>query len=115
MSYTLAFWSGADAADCADTYIRLNKGEPVDGVRPVDAAAVERAMAGLADWSRSGTMLYPPGGTSADGPVFDVFIDTHAVVYTGYSVAPQHLNEVIDLMRALGFRLYDPQRMERFE
>ncbi|WP_346076135.1 hypothetical protein [Gordonia cholesterolivorans] len=115
MSYTLAFWSGGDSADCGETYNRLNSGERVAAVRPVDAAAVEGAIGDLDRWSRNQNMLYPPGGTAADGPAFDVFMDDQLVVFTGYGVEPHDINVVIDVMRSLGFRLYDPQTLERFE
>lgn len=114
MSYTLAFWRGGDGAECTETYNRLNNGDRVDGVHPVDKAVVERALADLDGWTWSQSMLYPPGSHIEGSPVFDVFVDTHAVTCTGYSVEAADINTVIDAMRELGFRLYDPQTGERF-
>ncbi|NLG45237.1 hypothetical protein [Gordonia sp. (in: high G+C Gram-positive bacteria)] len=114
MSYTLAFWSGADSAECADVYIRLNSGEHVDGVASVDPAAVLRSLDALEGWSRHENMVYPPGGTADARPAFDTFIDTQFVVFTGYHVQAHDINVVIDVMREHGCRLYDPQTLERF-
>ncbi|EGD56772.1 hypothetical protein [Gordonia neofelifaecis] len=115
MSYTLAFWSGGDSADCGDIYNRLNGGEFVEGVAPVDEAVVEDRLATLDGWVRHENMLYPPGATTADGPAFDTFIDKQFVVFTGYGVEPHDINVVIDVMRGLDFRLSAPQTLERFE
>lgn len=114
MSYTLAFWSGADSAECADVYTRLNNGEHVEGVALVDPAAVTRSLDALDGWSRQENMLYPPGGGSGPRPAFDTFFDAQFVVFTGYHVRPHDINVVIDLMRAHGCRLYDPQTLQRF-
>ncbi|MGB3604551.1 MAG: hypothetical protein WBA38_13495 [Gordonia sp. (in: high G+C Gram-positive bacteria)] len=114
MSYTLSFWSGDDAADCMDTYRRLNTGERVEHVALVDKAGVERALSGIDGWRWSQSLLYPPGSHLEGSPVFDIFVDTQAVTCTGYGVEAADINTVIDVMRELGFRLYDPQTNERF-
>lgn len=113
MSYTLAFWSGADSAECADVYTRLNNGEHVEGwlwsIRPQSPGRWTRSTAGPGRRTCcTRREAVPPR------PAFDTFFDAQFVVFTGYHVRPHDINVVIDLMRAHGCRLYDPQTLQRF-
>ncbi|KAB1654085.1 hypothetical protein F8O01_14320 [Pseudoclavibacter chungangensis] len=117
MSYTLAFWSGGVDLDPADTYRRFGDTGAVDGVEPVDRQLVVQSFAErLPGWTWGGQFLTPPGVDPENGsPVFDVHLGEQLVEFVGYGMTGSAANAVIDAMRALGFRLYDPQTGERFE
>ena len=117
MSYNLAFWSGGDDLDPADTYRRIDGTEPVEGVVPVDRELVVQSFAErLPGWTWGGQFLSPPGVDPENGsPSFDVDIGAQMVQFVGYGMTGDAANAIIDAMRPLGFRLYDPQTDERFE
>ena len=115
MSYTLAFWQDGDDLDPQDTYSRLREGSRVDGVTDVDAAQVDRALTErLVGWRRDENVLLPPGSSPDEGPAFDVLVAEQYVDFTAYGADGDDLNAIIDVMRPLGFRLYDPQTDDRF-
>lgn len=116
MSYTLAFWSGGDDLDPTETYRNLDV-EPVDEVRTVDRAEIDRALAvGLIGWNRDGDIhFHPPGVEVGSAPVFEMHIGNKLVEFIGYGIEDgEHFNAIISMMHPLGYRLYDPQIRERF-
>jgi len=115
MGYTLAFWAGGDDLDPKETYLRLDE-EFVEGVAVIDALAVDRAIdEKLLGWTRDGNILQPPGADPDGAPAFDVSIGTQLAQFTGYGIEDgEDFNAIIDVMHHLGFRLFDPQTVERF-
>ena len=116
MSYNLAFWAGGDDLDPLTTYTALNSGEHVEGVRAVDVAVLEDALSSqLKGWRRDANILQPPDAQPDAGPAFDLSIGAQLVEFIGYGTGGDHYNAIIDVMRPLGFRLFDPQAVERFD
>lgn len=115
MSITLAFWAGGDDLDPEETYEQLHAGERVEGVTPADAAQVVAAFAqAQPTWQWDGQLFTLPARGGGEGGAFDVALGEQLVELVGYGVAGNDLNAVIDVMRPLGYRLYDPQIAERF-
>lgn len=118
MSYELAFWSGGDELDPLEVYRSLDAEpmEPVPGLRAIDPAEVDRAIVEvLKGWTRDGIHLHPPGVEIGSAPVFEMHIGRHIARFFGYGIEEgDHFNAIIDVMRPLGYRLFDPQTNERF-
>lgn len=115
MSYTLTFWAGGDDLDPLETCRKLDV-EIVDGVRLLGRDEVDRALLdGLPGWVREGVHLHTPGADAEHGGSFEVHIGERIAAFVGYHIEEgEHFNAIIDAMRALGFRLFDPQTNERF-
>ncbi|BCF86530.1 hypothetical protein RQCS_60750 (plasmid) [Rhodococcus qingshengii] len=115
MSYNLAFWAGGDDLDPGSVYTRLNGEQHVDSVDMVDRDRVLRAFAeDLPGWTWDGQFLRPPGSDPEGTPAYDVSIGEQLVEFIGYKFRGEHANEIIGAMHSLGYRLYDPQTLERF-
>ena len=116
MSYSFAFWAGNSAVDPEEAYMKMNLGEQLDSITPLDREAVlQGLLQHLAGWSFDGQFLRPPGTEADGGTVFDVHIGGQMLEATAYSFEDEQVNALIDAMRALGLRLFDPQVGVRFE
>ena len=115
MSYDFAFWSGGDDRDPGDVYALLIDDQHVAGIDTTDHDRIVRSFAErLPGWPWDGQILQPPG-TDPDGvPAFDVWIGSQLVQFTGHGWEDEHANAIIDVMHALGYRLFDPQINTRF-
>ncbi len=115
MSYNLAFWAGGDDLDLSHVYARLNDEQHVSGVNAVDRDCILQAFVeDLPGWAWDGQFLRPPGTAAEGTPMFDVYIGEQLIEFIGYGFQSEHANAVIDAMRPLGYRLFDPQVGERF-
>jgi len=112
MSYNLAFRAGGDDLDPGSVYTRLNDEQRVD---MVGRDRVLRLFAeDLPGWTWDGQFLRPPGSDPEGTPAYDVSIGEQLVEFIGYKFRGEHANEIIGAMHSLGYRLYDPQILERF-
>lgn len=117
MSYELGFWAGGDDLDPTDTFLRLGS-EQISSIRVVDVEVVMTALESeLQDWTRTGKHFRPPGTHEASLPYFVVEIGEQMVVVTARSKAPldgSPLDDIVAVMKRLGYRHYDPQLGTRF-
>ena len=71
--------------------------------------------AGLPGQQCGGQLLQQPGVARSEVPAFAAHITEQLVKFTGYRFDGENGNAIIDVMRPLGYRLYDPQVNQRFE
>lgn len=115
MSYQLAFWKGSTQIEAEQVYLRLIDAQEVEGIDPVDATSVLAALReAFASWSVEANLWTFQPNDHGNGPGFDLGLDPYLVTFTCYGLENEQMNEIIDVMVGLRFRLYDPQTRERF-
>lgn len=115
MSTQLVYWRGGNDQEPQDVYDTALDGEHVDGVEAVDRdtvlAACKRELRG---WTQDDNIWTYHPDADGNGPGFDLELGDQVVCFTCYGLDGEQMNQIIHIMRGLGYPLYDPQIDERF-